>query len=93
MESNWYGIEWDVAERGKHDGQGLFDPVYHAKGTVCCSFIKEGKLPSCITIEEALRIKYQTYEDMTDEERKKDLESESIELYASSKNGEGKKQI
>ena len=66
---NWYGVEWDSTERGKHSGMGLFSPMYHPADTQCCSFIREGMLPYGVTIEEALRLKYQSYEDMTEEEK------------------------
>ena len=89
QESNWYGIEWDTLERGKHSGQGLFDLLYHPPGTICCSFIKEGKVPLGVTIEEALWTKYQSYESMTEEEKWHDIAKETVELYASSKDGEG----
>lgn len=71
--ANWYGVEWDTCERGKHSGQGLFELIYHPAGTICCSFIKEGKVPLGNTIEEALRTKYQSYESMTEEEKRRDI--------------------
>ena len=71
---NWYGIEWDNASKGKHngtvEGEHYFSPQYHNPDTNWCSFIREGKLHLGISIKEAIEDKYQAYKNMTDEEIK-----------------------
>ena len=75
-EDNWFGIEWDEEQKGKHDGtvDGVtyFLPEYHLDSpnypnTRSCSFIRDGKLPLGLTFKEALLDKYKTYDDMTEE--------------------------
>lgn len=62
-DNNWYGIEWDQVERGKHDGSVVdadgnlikyFDCVHNKSG----SFVKPKKITTGRTFEAALRERY-----------------------------------
>lgn len=64
----WLGIEWDVKERGKHNGtvngHSYLKCHLHTElgpNTKCCSLIKKNKANWGIPIEEAIIERYQGY--------------------------------
>ncbi|XP_045457461.1 tubulin-specific chaperone E [Melitaea cinxia] len=61
----WYGVEWDKAERGKHDGS--VDDVQYFKTTKpnAGSFIRPNKIAPYKTCAEAIRRYYGDREDET----------------------------
>jgi len=60
QEGEWFGVEWDNAERGRHDGElkgrRYFDCV--PAGRVAGSFLRAPKIAPRLTVLQALRSKY-----------------------------------
>ncbi|XP_045780874.1 tubulin-specific chaperone E [Maniola jurtina] len=61
----WYGVEWDNAERGKHDG--FVDDIQYFKTTKkgAGSFVRPNKIAPLRTCAEAIRKYYGDQEDET----------------------------
>ncbi|QDZ24039.1 tubulin-specific chaperone E [Chloropicon primus] len=61
QKGTWFGIEWDKAERGKHDGQVEGKQYFACRKTwvpASASFVREKRLKRGVTLVEAIREKY-----------------------------------
>eukprot|EP00127_Corallochytrium_limacisporum_P007051 Clim_evm11s241 gene=Clim_evmTU11s241 len=59
---NWLGVEWDKADRGKHDGthrgRQYFEPQTSASEDTACSFLRAQKIKVSLTFMSGLIEKY-----------------------------------
>ena len=61
QQGTWIGVEWDNAERGKHDGQTGGRQYFTCKKTwedAPASFVREKRLKRGVTLVDAIREKY-----------------------------------
>lgn len=54
----WYGIDWDDAERGKHNGSVKGEQYFEAAFETSGSFVRPNKITPSITCADAIRKYY-----------------------------------
>ncbi|XP_063861606.1 tubulin-specific chaperone E-like isoform X3 [Scylla paramamosain] len=89
-QGTWYGIDWDDASRGRHDGSHNNIKYFQTRYPTSGSFVRPAKVNTGITFEKAIRGRYQddaTVESEVMEQLQREINARFVEVVGMDKVG------
>nr|XP_053651574.1 tubulin-specific chaperone E-like [Cherax quadricarinatus]XP_053651575.1 tubulin-specific chaperone E-like [Cherax quadricarinatus] len=95
-QGTWYGVDWDDAVRGRHDGSHNGIKYFETRFPTSGSFVRPTKVNTGITLEAAVRGRYQddtAVETQITEQLQRIIKARFVELVGMNKVGEKQRQL
>lgn len=89
-QGKWYGIDWDDASRGRHDGSHNNIKYFDTRHPTSGSFVRPAKVKTGMTFEAAVRGRYQddtTIESEVTEQLQREINARFVEVVGMDKIG------
>lgn len=89
-QGKWYGVDWDDASRGRHDGSHNGIKYFQTRYPTSGSFVRPAKVNTGITFEKAIRGRYQddaTVESEVMEQLQREINARFVEVVGMDKVG------